>query len=57
MTLQEMGYRNVSDLDGGVAQWLKQGLPLWNQYGKIEVTEFLNRDPYRAVANENQGSE
>jgi rhodanese-related sulfurtransferase len=57
MTLQEMGYRNVTDLDGGTAQWLKQGFPLWNQYGEIEVVDFVDRSPFQPVRKDSERSE
>jgi rhodanese-related sulfurtransferase len=49
ITLQDMGYQNVSDLEGGLVSWLKGGLPLRNQYGEIEITDFSDQDPYVPV--------
>lgn len=49
LALEAMGYRRVSDLAGGLARWVAQGLPLRNQYGGITVVDFLDRDPYVPV--------
>ncbi|MCK8825473.1 rhodanese-like domain-containing protein [Fuchsiella alkaliacetigena] len=34
--LQEMGYNNVSELEGGFEAWVEAGLPVVNTYGEFE---------------------
>lgn len=38
--LQDMGYRNVSSLEGGFKQWAVDGNSIYNQHGEIRVLEF-----------------
>jgi len=51
VTLNEMGYKDVRDLCGGVAAWIAADLPLENLYGRIKVVEFSDADPYAALAD------
>ncbi|MCP4118529.1 MAG: hypothetical protein GY737_24650 [Desulfobacteraceae bacterium] len=44
-TLQEMGYLNVSNLDGGINAWGEKGYSLFNWHGEIKVVAFDKKDP------------
>ena len=39
-TLKDMGYSNVSSLQGGFKQWVLDGNTIYNQHGEIRVLEF-----------------
>jgi rhodanese-related sulfurtransferase len=37
LTLQGMGYQNVTDLEGGFEQWLADGHSVQNRYGEMKA--------------------
>jgi len=40
LSLQEMGYKNVSTLDGGFAGWTDEGFTVFNRHGELKVVDF-----------------
>ena len=46
LTLRNMGYADVQDLDGGLEVWMQEKRPLWNMLGRIVVEEISNKSPW-----------
>ena len=40
MTLGDMGYTNVVDLDGGFKAWVTEGNSFYNMHGELKVVNF-----------------
>lgn len=40
LTLQDMGYTNVVDLDGGFKAWVGSGNTFYNMHGELKVVNF-----------------
>jgi rhodanese-related sulfurtransferase len=45
VSLQDMGYKNVRDLDGGFAGWTDEGYTVYNRHGEIKVVDFERKEP------------
>jgi len=46
--LQNMGYKNVLDLDGGFAGWTDEGFTIYNRHGELKVIDFENENKKEA---------
>ena len=46
--LQDMGYKNVLDLDGGFAGWTDEGFTIYNRHGELKVIDFENENKKEA---------
>ena len=44
LTLQDMGYTNVVDLDGGFKAWVTEGKTFYNLHGEIEVVNYQKEE-------------
>jgi len=45
LSLQEMGYKNVSTLDGGFAGWSEdEGFPFFNFHGKMKMLDYEKKE-------------
>lgn len=42
--LQELGYKNVYTLVGGINSWSKKGFSLYNDFGEFKVIDFGKKD-------------
>lgn len=40
LTLLDMGYTNVVDVDGGFKAWVSAGNPIYNMHGELKVLEY-----------------
>jgi rhodanese-related sulfurtransferase len=45
-TLQQMGYRNVLNLEGGINAWGASGFSLYNWHGEIKVSGFDKKETH-----------
>ena len=50
-TLQELGYKNVYSIKGGMKAWIEEGYSLYNLFGEIKVTGFMKKDPELSTYN------
>jgi len=50
-TLQELGYKNVYSIQGGMKAWVDEGYSLYNLFGEIKVTGFMKKDPELSTYN------
>ena len=50
-TLQELGYKKVYSIKGGMKTWVEEGYPVYNLFGEIKVTGFMKRDPELSTYN------
>ena len=44
LTLQEMGYTNVVDLDGGFKEWVAEGNTFYNLHGENQVVNYQKKE-------------
>jgi len=44
-SLQQLGYKNVFNLEGGLYAWVEKDYSLYNQHGEIKVINFEKKDP------------
>ena len=44
LALQQVGYRNVKDLEGGFKGWVESGDPVYNMHGEIQVTSYGKKE-------------
>lgn len=44
VTLNEMGYKNVLNLEGGFREWVNNGYSVFNMHGEIEVINFEKQE-------------
>jgi len=44
-SLQQVGYKNVYNLEGGLYAWVEKEYSLYNQHGEIKVINFEKTDP------------
>lgn len=45
LSLKELGYTQVYNLEGGVLAWIEKGLPVSNFFGEFEVGNFESNFP------------
>jgi len=45
-TLQELGYKKVFSLEGGMIAWVENEYTIYNQHGEIKVVNLMGKDPY-----------
>lgn len=41
--LRKQGFTQVSNLYGGIFEWVNEGLPVWNEQGRTEAVHAYNR--------------
>jgi rhodanese-related sulfurtransferase len=46
LTLEEMGYADVRDLEGGLEIWMQDKRSLWNMLGRFVVEEQSQKSPW-----------
>ena len=46
--IQDMGYKNVFDLDGGFAGWTDEEYTIFNRHGELKVIDFENENKKEA---------
>jgi rhodanese-related sulfurtransferase len=44
LTLQDMGYTNVVDLDGGFKEWVAEGNTFYNLHGENQVVSYQKKE-------------
>jgi rhodanese-related sulfurtransferase len=44
LTLLDMGYAHVVDLDGGFEAWVTEGNPVYNQHGELKVVSYQKQE-------------
>jgi len=44
LTLQDMGYNNVVDLNGGFKEWVSDGNSIYNLHGEHKVVTYLKEE-------------
>jgi len=44
LTLLDMGYTHVVDLDGGFEEWVTQGNSVYNQHGELNVLSYQKQE-------------
>jgi len=44
LTLKDMGYTNVMDLDGGFKEWVAEGNTFYNLHGEHQVVNYQKRE-------------
>ncbi|WP_165954270.1 rhodanese-like domain-containing protein [Seongchinamella unica] len=44
LTMKEMGYTNVVDLDGGFREWVAQGNTFYNLHGEHKVVSYQKKE-------------
>ena len=44
-SLQELGYKNVYSIEGGMKAWVEEGYSLYNLFGEIKVVNLMKKDP------------
>jgi len=44
-SLQQLGYKNVYNLEGGLYAWVEKEYSLYNRHGEIKVINFEKKDP------------
>jgi rhodanese-related sulfurtransferase len=44
LTLQDMGYTNVVDLNGGFKEWVAEGNTFYNLHGEHQVVSFQKKE-------------
>lgn len=44
LTLKDMGYKNVVDLDGGFKEWLAAGNTFYNLHGEHQVVSYQKKE-------------
>jgi rhodanese-related sulfurtransferase len=44
LTLQDMGYTNVVDLDGGFKEWVAEGNTFYNLHGENQVVNYQKKE-------------
>ncbi len=44
LTLEDMGYTNVVDLDGGFKAWVAEGNTFYNLHGELKVVNFNKQE-------------
>lgn len=48
LSLKELGYTQVYNLEGGVLAWIEKGLPVSNFFGEFEVDNFDSNFPKKS---------
>jgi len=44
LTMQDMGYTNVVDLNGGFKEWVAEGNPFYNLHGENKVVTYQKKE-------------
>jgi len=44
VSLQDMGYKNVFNLDGGFAGWTDDGFTVFNRHGELKLIDFEKKE-------------
>ena len=44
-SLQELGYKNVFSIEGGMKAWVEEEYSLYNLFGEFKVVNLMKKDP------------